>query len=398
MKLKFLISMCVVVGAVAPGPASATNGYLSHGYGVKAQGMAGVGIALPQDALAAATNPAGMVLVGDRIDFGAVWFRPTRGAVVGGNDLSGNGVSDFLIPEFGYNRALNEWSSLGVSVYANGGMNTEYAASPFGSGKGGVDLAQLFIAPTYAIKFADKHALGISLNFAYQRFKADGLQGFAGMSSQPSKLTNNGYDSSTGWGVRIGWTGQLTPALTVGATWQSLTRMGKLDKYAGLFAEQGGFDIPANYGVGLSYRLNDETTLAADVQTIQYSGVASVSNPMISSSPLGSDDGPGFGWRDVTVLKLAVSHQYDGGLVLRAGYSHGRQPIPSNETQFNVLAPGVIEDHVTLGATWTLANKSELSVSYMHALKNTVTGSGATTGFNLHMYEDSLGIAYGWKL
>jgi len=98
------------------------------------------------------------------------------------------------------------------------------------------------------------------------------------------------------------------------------------------------------------------------------------------------------------VLKLAVSHQYSNGLMVRAGYSHGRQPIPSNETQFNVLAPGVIEDHVTLGATWMLTNRSELSVSYMHALKNTVTGSGATAGFDLHMYEDSLGIAYGWKL
>ena len=398
MKFRLLIGLCAVAASLAPGLALATNGYLSHGYGVKAQGMAGVGIALSQDALAAATNPAGMALVGDRIDFGAVWFRPTRGAVVGGNDLSGNGARDFVIPEFGYNRVLNERSSLGVSVYGNGGMNTEYAASPFGSGKGGVDLAQLFVAPTYAIKLTDKHAVGISLNLAYQRFKADGLQGFAAMSSQPSKLTNNGYDSSTGWGVRVGWTGRLTPDLAVGATWQSMTKMGKFDKYAGLFAEQGGFDIPENYGVGLSYRLNDNTILAADVQTILYSGIASVNNSMVSSSPLGSDDGPGFGWRDMTVLKLAAMHQYGSGLVVRAGYSHGRQPIPNNETQFNVLAPGVIEDHVTLGATWTLANQSELSVSYMHALRNTVTGSGATAGFNLHMYEDSLGIAYGWKL
>ena len=30
--------------------AFATDGYFSHGYGVKSQGMGGVGIALPQDA------------------------------------------------------------------------------------------------------------------------------------------------------------------------------------------------------------------------------------------------------------------------------------------------------------------------------------------------------------
>jgi hypothetical protein len=49
---------------VTPLLANATNGYFSHGYGAKSQGMAGVGIALPQDALAAATNPAGTALVG----------------------------------------------------------------------------------------------------------------------------------------------------------------------------------------------------------------------------------------------------------------------------------------------------------------------------------------------
>ena len=43
--------------AAASGSAFATNGYFAHGYGMKAKGMAGVGNALPQDGLAAATNP-----------------------------------------------------------------------------------------------------------------------------------------------------------------------------------------------------------------------------------------------------------------------------------------------------------------------------------------------------
>jgi len=58
--------------------AYATDGYFAHGYGVKSQGIGGVGIALPQDALAAASNPAGLGLVGDRLDIGVTWFRPQR--------------------------------------------------------------------------------------------------------------------------------------------------------------------------------------------------------------------------------------------------------------------------------------------------------------------------------
>jgi long-chain fatty acid transport protein len=395
-KQKVLVSLLVAGGLASP-LAHATNGYFSHGYGMKSKGMAGVGIALPQDSIAAATNPAGMVLVGDRIDFGVDWFRPVRNtAVAGAGEMSGNGDSNFLIPEFGYNKLLNPDSSIGISVYGNGGMNTKYrdlntrtGGLIFGTGDLGVDLSQLFIAPTYAMKLNADHAVGVSLNLAYQMFRAEGLQNFGVM--------NPGYDSSTGYGLRIGWTGQVAKGVTLGATYQTRTKMSKFSKYANLFAEQGGFDIPANYGVGIAANLSDTTTIAADIQQIEYSKVNSIGNSMVSPGAMGASNGPGFGWRDMTVFKLGVNHRYDSGLVVRAGYSTGRQPIPDNETMFNVLAPGVVQDHLTLGATWIMPSKSELTLGYMHAFKKTVSGTGATANFSLDMYQDSLGIAYGWK-
>jgi long-chain fatty acid transport protein len=390
MKLNKIVVSLIAAGVMASPLAHATNGYFAHGYGMKAKGMAGVGIALPQDSLAAATNPAGIVMVGNRLDVGVDWFKPNRNTEAGGISYSGNGDSSFLIPEFGYNKALNSDSAFGVAVYGNGGMNTKYSTNILGgSGDLGVDLQQLFIAPTYAMKVNADNSVGVSLNLAYQMFKAEGLQGFG--------ISNQGTDSSTGWGVRIGWTGQVTPAVTLGATYQTKTKMGKFDKYKGLFAEQGGFDIPANYGLGVAFKLDDTTTLAADVQTIQYSGVKSISNSM-TSGPLGADNGAGFGWKDMTVFKLGASHKYNNNLEVRAGFSTGKQPIPDDQTQFNILAPGVVENHLTLGATWTLANNGEVTVGYMHAFKKTVTGAGGTTGINLNMYEDSIGVAYGWKM
>ena len=94
--------------------ANATNGYFQHGYGVKSQGMGGVGIALPQDALAAATNPAGMAFIGNRYDLGVNIFRPERESEIIGNGnpmfsdgrYDGNETEFFLIPEFGYNKVL----------------------------------------------------------------------------------------------------------------------------------------------------------------------------------------------------------------------------------------------------------------------------------------------------
>jgi long-chain fatty acid transport protein len=412
---------------MAPVLAQATNGYFSHGYGIKAKGMAGVGIALPQDAMAAATNPAGMAFVGNRLDLGLDIFMPRRSSEIVGNGgippmgvpsldgtYSGDGSGTFFIPEFGYNRMINPNLAFGLTVYGNGGMNTRYNTSPFtnlgGSSPAGVDLIQLFVAPTLAYKVTPNHALGITLNLAYQKFSADGLEPFGMFSTDPTRMSNVGDDTSAGWGVRIGWTGRVSDTVTLGATYQTKTRMGTFDKYAGLYAQQGGFDIPANYGVGIAVRATPKLTIAADVQRIDYGSIPSIANPVQNlfnpdgSGLLGADNGAGFGWRDMTVFKLGAAYQYDDRLTLRAGYSNGRQPIPSDQTFFNIYAPGVEEDHLTLGATWQLGGNKEVSVSYMHAFKKTVNGSGSMPPMlgggeaNLRMHENAVGVAFAWRM
>jgi long-chain fatty acid transport protein len=105
----------------------------------------------------------------------------------------------------------------------------------------------------------------------------------------------------------------------------------------------------------------------------------------------------------MTVFKLGLSYAWSDKLTLRGGVSTTRQPIPKDETLFNILAPGVVENHLTLGATWAVSPASELTLAYMHAYSKKVNGSGSIPGFmgggnaNLKMYQDSLGIAYGLK-
>lgn len=419
MKLTKLAVMLAAIGVSAS--AFATNGYFSHGYGMIAKGMAGAGVALPQDSLAAATNPAGMVLVGDRLDVGVDWFSPSRGAEITGNgaglngSYSGDGKKNFLIPEFGYNRMLGWDMSAGVSVYGNGGMNTRYERNPFGafgaSNPGGINLEQLFIAPTFAMRLNKTNAVGVSLIYAHQRFGATGLGPFTGASVSGTNVTDKGNDTTSGWGLRLGWTGQVTDSVALGATYASKIT-GKFESYKGLFAGGGSFDIPENYAFGLAVKATPQLTVAADIQQINYSGVKSVANPLSNMTALGnlmgSDNGPGFGWRDMTVYKLGVSYEYSKDLTLRGGFSTNRQPVPAKETMLNILAPGVVENHLTLGATWKLSPRNELSVAYMHAFEKKVNGAGSIPvpmppfGYgggeaNLHMDQNSLGIAYGIK-
>ncbi len=419
MKLKRHVLILALAGLAAPTLSWATNGYFAHGYGTKAKGMGGAATATASDTFGGANNPASMVWVGNRLDLGAELFSPQRETNRVGGGVPGAQKSEddyFLIPEFGYNRMLNSNLSVGLTVYGNGGMNTDYPVGGYVCGPGawnalcgtsdlGVDLSQLIIAPTVAYKVNASHSIGISPLFAYQRFKAYGLDAFSPMTNPATPgnagLTNQGYDDSTGWGVRIGWMGKLSDKVSVGAAYASKMDMSKFDKYNELFAEQGDFDIPENYNLGIAFQAMPQVNVALDYQRINYGDVNSIGNPSAGlGGPLGAANGPGFGWQDVNVWKLGVEYAHSKSLTLRAGWNHGDNPIRTQDVTFNILAPGLIQDHVTLGFTYTLASGSELSMSYMHSMENTVSGANGIMGGidTIKMYQDSLGVAYSWKM
>ncbi len=427
MTLQRLARLAPLAAALVALPALATNGYFAHGYGLKAKGMAGASTAMAQDSLGGATNPASMVWSGSRLDVGVDLFSPRRDATRSGAGfatLNGSVESDrnyFLIPEFGYNRMINANLSGGVSVYGNGGMNTSYPQGTFNCGGGpanmlcgrgglGVDLMQLIVAPTVAYKFHPNHSIGASLLLGYQRFKAEGLQafdnapGFPPFTQGPGNVTNKGHDSSTGVGVRIGYFGRLTDRVNVGLGYSPKMNMSRFDKYSGLFAGNGDFDIPANYSAGVAFTPVPAWTVAADYQRINYSGVASVGNPSSARAALGAANGPGFGWRDVNIYKVGLAWQMNSRFTLRAGYNHGSSPIRSSDVTFNILAPGIMTSHYTLGFTQALANESELTGAFMYSprqsvsgpsLFNAVLGPGAGGNETIRMREFSVGL--GWS-
>lgn len=416
-----ILALATLTAALLPVTANATNGYFSHGYGAQGEGQAGVGIAWAQDALAAATNPAGTLDVGSRIDLGVDWFAPRRSARIVGNafgsdaSYSGDGKKNFFVPSLGFTRQLSDSVATGVAVYGNGGLNTLYHDNPYArfgaTGTAGVNLEQLFITPSIAWKPAAGQRIGAGVNIAYQRFSARGLGLFSGFSSSPANVSDKGTNSSVGVGLRLGWTGDVAPGITLGATWASRIH-GQFKDYRGLFADGGRFDVPENYGLGLAWRPAADWTLGADVQRIRYSRVTSIGDslaPLLQGTPLGAHDGPGFGWRDVTVFKLGASTHVAPDLVLRAGVSHARQPVPASQTFFNILAPGVVQDHLTAGATWTQAGGNEWSGFAAYGRGHSVDGNGSIPpgnppgGFgggnaNVRLKETIVGVSYAWKI
>ncbi len=434
---KHALVLAVAASMALPGVAMATNGYFGHGYGVKSKGMAGAGVAMPLDAMDATLNPANMVNVGSRIDAGITWFSPRRSYTVEqvgpflGPDtgafslIPGTFQSDnenFLIPNFAWNHMLSDVSSIGITLAGNGGMNSEYPnvtapGAPTGTyyaGTAGIDLMQLATMVTYAHQVTDAVSLGVSGIFAFARFKATGLGSFAAFSTDPANVTGNGYETSSGFGVKVGITGEVTEGFSLGASYQSKIDMSELDGYAGLFAEGGDFDIPSTWTIGAKFSPSKEHTILFDYQRIDYTDVAAISNPMMPNlgmcfggdftSCMGGSNGPGFGWEDLNVYK--IGYQYDAGnWQARAGFSTNDGAIPDSEMMFNILAPGVVENHWTAGFSTNVGKSSSLDFSFMYAPSVEITGgnplaatpAGDTQLISIEMEQCEVGVNYTWK-
>jgi len=428
---KLLIAMATATALVVPATASATAGYFSIAYGAKSRGIAGATTALSQDAYAAAVNPAGMAKAVGTNDVGILIFSPIREAETGFGGVqrsSISGLDGFIIPSGGFVRKLNDKMTWGMSIYANGGLNTRYenttagGVNLFGSATNlGVDLAQLIFAPTITYQLNKKHTIGASLLVGYQRFKAYGLQNFAGLKGDGSTvgtaagnkgLTNQGYDDAWGLGVRIGWQGQVSNNVTLGAAYSSKVYMSEFSKYDKLFAEDGDFDIPANWSVGIAGKVSPKVTLSADIQQILYSGVKSISNEgpsLVGANPfsegqtfLGTSNGLGFGWDDVTVFKIGAVYEHNAKFTYRFGYAYNTEAFDDDQLAFNVLAPAVIRQHATAGFTYRPKGKDnqQITFTFMHAFENSQSGAfpAAFGGgqAKLQMYQNAFDFQYSW--
>jgi long-chain fatty acid transport protein len=434
-------------------PAAATNGYFTHGVGTHSKAMAGAGDAMPDMAIDIANNPASGVLVKDSIDIGLALFSPRREYSASQSQLNGQfgafsidaGTVEsdneyFPIPYIAKNWKLDDDRAVTLAFYGRGGMNTDYTSGsatfdpdgpgpapimslpgPFGTGTAGVNLNQAFLEISYSFT-VDDISFGIAPVLAYQIFEAEGVGAFApytktfaesGGTVMPQNLTNRGSDSSFGYGIKVGAIWSATDRVALSLAYQSEIKMDEFSKYSDLFAENGGFDIPATARAGISLQATPNVQLHLDVERIYYSDVPSVANSVtaVGGCPtagmggmnlencLGGNQGFGFGWDDVTVYQIGAewTPASTPGITWRAGYNYGEQPISAEDAVINIFAPAVIEEHFTAGFCLDLPRERHLSVALMYAPEKTVTGPNLfdpTQQISLSMDQFELEVAY----
>ena len=447
---------CIAIALIGSSPfALATNGYFSHGVGTKNKGMAGAGTAAPEEAIATAVNPASAVIMGDKFETGLSIFSPRRAYTATASLANGQGGaftinpgevesdSDFFpIPYIARTWAWKEDKALGLSIYGRGGMNTDYRTGSatfdpdgpgpapvmslpgaYGGGNAGVNLMQLFTDLSYSQKNGDL-SWGVAAVLAAQAFRGKGFASFTPYTETfaasdgtafPDSLTNNSHDYAYGAGFKLGFIWQATDTFNLSLSYQSRIEMSEFGDYSDLFAQNGGFDVPESIRAGASLRFGNGNSLHYDIEHTSFSSIPSVGNPIANlfacptagaggtnlSGCLGGANGAGFGWDDMTTHKIGYQWRYPAisDWTFRVGYSHGSQPIESSQVLFNMMAPGVIEQHITTGFTHVLDSGKEYSMSIMYAPEKKVTGPNPfdpTQQIELKMHQFEVEFGYSW--
>lgn len=410
---------------------------------VKSVGMGGAAVSYPLDTLSGAYNPAGLIDVGDRIDIEAAWVRDGGSATI--TNTLPNPIPPYTPPLFvkdsyngmrttsvypvnaGFNKnwqiGCSDWTiSTGIILYNREYQKTTYkkiittATTPpypvgplLGVTKPGLEYLSETVSPIIGLKWRDTHMIAVSADYQVERLKVNGAQNLIPLSIHPDQVTNRGYNWSTGWGFSIGYLGHITPCLSIGATFAPRVTMRHMDKYKGFLAG-GKIDLPQRIDVGISYRILPCLVVAFDAEHLQWSKVRALHNPLYTDAatetfaPVGSNDGPGFGFSDQWFYRVGLEWTINESFVARIGYRYANSPIRKSQTFTNLLTLDTVESYILAGGTWNITECQELSIVGGYGFQNKIKGENSIPntrdvplgGGNIALKEQKWAIGLAW--
>jgi long-chain fatty acid transport protein len=408
---KIIRPLIIALGAallLAPRPVAAQYGIILPGAGPVNRAMGGVAVATPVEPLGALFwNPA-VIGAFDRsqVGFGVEALLPTAtlsssispGALGGGQPAAG--ISGFSrsesgaipIPNFALVHRLEDNPlTFGLGVFTLGGFELNYSGSttnplltappPTGVGVGPVysQYGVLQIVPAVSYRLTDQLIVGVSpiLDMAQLTVRP-------GIIAPPNDASGNGYPTypaavgsryQFGGGFQAGVFWRVDPDWSLGASfkspqWFEPFRFHSADELGRPETLRFNFNVPLIASVGASYTGLDRAVIGLDLRYINYAGTRGYNQSGFDASGAVK----GLGWRDVFVAALGGSYRVTDRLTAQMGYSFNTNPIPSAQTFFNAASPLPMQHIVSAGVSWNATDSLRLSLAYVHAFANSVSG------------------------
>jgi long-chain fatty acid transport protein len=387
------------------GVASSTygQGLVAPSAGPINSAMAGASTAAPVDFGSSYWNPAVLsgledqeFLLGSALVFPSIHLQSTlpAGAVGGlfpptnrfGTARSDSGVASGLATGFSFRLQDDSPLTLGLGIFGlvGGGVNFPGSLSTpiltprqppkfFGVGPIFASLSILGINPMASLQLTDRLAVGLgpmitsgSMSFN-PAFFAAGPKGPLGLPSFPAGTNGRPY---WGGGFQVGLFYEVNENWNVGFSYKSpiwQERWHYNSTFPNLSPRRIGLQasLPEIFSWGIAYKGFPRTLIDVDFRYLDYANTELFGQKVV--------DG-GLGWRSVFAVALGTQYQATDRLTLRAGYLFNTNPIPNPVTLFNVQAPGIITNTLSLGASFQVTENITASLAWMHGFRDAIQG------------------------
>ena len=366
--------------------------------------MAGASTAAPLEFGASYWNPAILsaldgpeVLIGSALAFPSIHLQSSIAADSIGGVLpttnrfgearSNNGVATGLATGFSFKMSDDSPVTLGLGLFglAGGGVNfpgsiqtpvltPQLPPKYFGFGPIYSNVSLLSIAPMMSLQLTERLAVGggpiiTSGTPSFSpAFFAAGPKDALGISTFPA-ATNSRPD--WGAGFQLGFFYELNDNWNLGFSYKSPIWQEKWDFNAStprLVQRTIGIQaqLPEIFSWGVAYKGLPKTLIDVDLRYIDYANAALFGTKVV--------DG-GLGWQSIFVVALGAQYKATDKLSLMGGYLYNMNPVRGETTLFNVQAPGIITNTLSLGASYNITEDVTASLAWVHGFRNSSEGS-----------------------
>ena len=464
------ILMAFALLAGIPAAAMATNGMNLEGYGPISAGMGGTSFGFQVGTGAMMNNPAtlGFFADGYHLDLAVGYLGPRITATVETPDGSLAAESEsksFWMPALGFYVKKSAWG-YGIGIFGQGGMGTEYSSSSWMSdpsmgqntaleqglvNRSEVSVGRVIVPVTYDVN--EKLTIGATFDFVWAGmdlqmamseaqfvdmansdaqtigqvsgsmvdaigalYEPIGGTGITQLYHAYFDFSNDSdfFGEAKGYGAagKLGLTYEVTPAITVGATYHSQTWLQDLTTdnarlSMGVNIDPGVFEgaptgtymdmdlavagkitikdfqWPWVIGGGVAWDANEKLLLAFDLKLIGWES-AMKDFKMSFKADDTAENGAFAGlemdanlfqnWENQLVIALGGAYEATEALTLRGGYNYGKNPVP--DQYVNALFPAIVEHHITVGAGYEWAEVNGINASFQTGLESNATNPG----------------------
>jgi long-chain fatty acid transport protein len=130
-------------------------------------------------------------------------------------------------------------------------------------------------------------------------------------------------------------------------------------------------DYPGVISLGVAYYGIPRTIWALDYRYIDYDNTELFGH---ATGYTATGAWTGLGWKSISTIATGVQFQLNDCLSVRCGYLYSENPIGHADAFFNVASSAIYQHIFSVGATWQITGRTGLSIAYLKAFENSITG------------------------